>query len=77
MLCEICKDKTCLKTKKPCKKAEKEMRREGVYSREYIRPQLSSQKRDLGHWREIPLSNLRKEDKKRVEKKLGKGYWSD
>lgn len=77
MLCETCKDKTCLETNKPCKSAEEEMRKEGIYSRDYIRPKVSSNDRSESNWREIPMSNLNKEGKRAVEKKLGKGYWSE
>ena len=77
MLCQSCKNHICEELKKPCEALEKEMRKEGIYSKNYIRPQLSSRNRERGHWKEIPLSNLRAEDKKRVEKTLAKGYWSD
>lgn len=78
MLCETCKDKTCLETNKPCKSAEEEMRKEGIYSSGYIRPEMPHNvKREGGRDREIPFSNLRKEGKRKVNKLLGKGYWSE
>jgi len=78
-LCKTCQDRICEKSGRPCKEAEKEMRKEGIYSRDYIRPQLSSNmdRTKWGKIREIPMSNLRKEDKRGVEKELDKGYWSD
>jgi len=79
MLCASCKDKTCLKSGKPCKSAEEELRKEEIYSSGYIRPELPSNydRTTWGKLREVPFSNLRKEDKRAVEKKLGKGYWSE
>jgi hypothetical protein len=49
--------------KKPCQDIEKQMRDEGIYSQNYIRPLMSKSvaKRDgKGKWREIPFSSLRK-----------------
>lgn len=78
MLCKDCINKKCLKLGKPCKEVEQELRKNKIYGSQYIRPELSSKgDRDThGRLREIPYSNLRKEDKKRIEWKLGTGYWS-
>jgi hypothetical protein len=48
-ICEKCKNKTCLKTKKPCEAVEKLLRKEGIYSRDYSRKR-----------RETPFSSLSK-----------------
>jgi len=67
MLCSECTNKTCLKTGKPCKIIEKYFQKEGIYSRDYIRPQLprSIKKqlkkrgvKDNVKWREIPFSSM-------------------
>lgn len=58
--CSECKDKTCLKTKKPCNQVEALLRSEGIYSSDWIRPMMPSNKRSDGGsvWREIPFSSL-------------------
>ncbi len=48
-----------------------------IYGLKWIRHQMPSDKKGEGSFREIPFSNLRKEGKRRVEKQIGKGYWSD
>jgi hypothetical protein len=51
--------------KKPCQDIEKQMRDEGIYSRDYIRPHLSTnlRKKDKPNkWREIPFSALNNND---------------
>ena len=56
--CKKCKDKVCLKSGKPCNKVEKMLKDNGVFSRDYIRPQMSSSKRDRGRHREVPFSSI-------------------
>ncbi len=60
MLCSTCNNQTCLKTKKPCQDVENELRKDGIWSRNWIRPQMSSCRRDdrLGRSREIGTNNL-------------------
>jgi hypothetical protein len=59
-LCPNCKNKTCLETGTPCKMIEAWLRAQGIYSRDYIRPEITRSKRNLSEkrskWREIPLS---------------------
>ena len=57
MTCEECpKRNSCKKT---CKAIERELRKAGIYSADYIRPQMSSsKKKDFGNLREIPFSDL-------------------
>jgi hypothetical protein len=56
-LCPNCKNKTCLETGTPCKMIEAWLRGQGIYSRDYIRPKVSSNERkNRKQWREIPLS---------------------
>ena len=58
-ICEKCQDKKCLKTKKPCEAVEKLLRKDKVFSRNYIRPKIDSRKRlGLSEWREIPFSSM-------------------
>ena len=59
-ICLDCTKKTCLKTGKPCKNVERILRRLGIYSRDWIRPRVSSKKAKdgKGPWREIPFSML-------------------
>jgi hypothetical protein len=65
-ICKTCQNKSCLKTKKPCKKVEKILRAEGVYSADWIRPEMpNNQKRKKwGRWREIPISSLNSKGRK-------------
>jgi len=60
MDCSDCTNKTCLKTKKPCKEIEALMSKQGIYSIDYIRPQNSSKNRFEGYGqnREIPVDNV-------------------
>lgn len=66
MNCEDCKDKKCLKTGKPCKAIEEQMRKEGIYSRNYIRPEVSKEKRrdGKGRYREIPFTTVKFDPKR-------------
>ena len=59
-ICSECKDKSCLKTGKPCEDVEALLRAEGIYGARYIRPRVSSseRRRGYGKWREIPFSSL-------------------
>jgi len=56
--CEKCKKKKCTETGTPCKKVEKYLHSIGVRARDWIRPKVSSQKRENGEWREIPFSSM-------------------
>jgi len=57
--CASCINKTCLKKKHPCESVEESMKNLGVYSQDFIRPEMSSSKRTgYGRWREIPFSAL-------------------
>ena len=58
--CSKCKDKTCIKSGKPCKRVESYLKAEGIYSRDWIRPKVSRLNRSPGtsQWREIPFSQL-------------------
>jgi len=63
-ICKTCKDQTCLKSGKPCKEVEKILKKEGIYTRGWIRPKMPSNKRkDYGNWREIPFSALKFDEK--------------
>ena len=57
MTCQECpKVSTC---RKPCKEIEQELRKQGIYSTEYIRPQMPSHLKKAGNkWREIPFSDV-------------------
>ncbi len=67
-ICETCKHKICLKTGRPCQKLESILRKEGIYSADYIRPKMPSTQRGKGQWREIPFSMLDTEGWKKVRK---------
>ena len=56
--CNSCKTRS--KCKKVCANVERWLRRQGIYSADWIRPMISSKKRKdgLGPWREIPFSML-------------------
>ena len=69
-ICETCKHKICLKTGRPCQKLESILRKEGIYSADYIRPQMPSGKKKDGKWREIPFSMLNSEGWKKVNRVL-------
>jgi len=59
--CEKCTDKICLKTKKPCEAVEELLRKDKIYSANFLRPQMPSGKKGKGiysQWREIPFSSL-------------------
>jgi hypothetical protein len=60
MNCKNCKEKKCLKTGSPCAKVELFLRSQGVYGVEYIRPMISTDRRQEGYskFREIPFSSL-------------------
>jgi len=50
-----------LKSGKPCKEIERQLRKEHIFSRDWIRPRISpkrAEKERLGRWREIPFSML-------------------
>jgi len=54
MDCSNCTNKTCLKTKKPCKEIELELNKQGIHRADWIRPRMTGGK----EYREIPFSNL-------------------
>jgi len=61
MDCQTCTNKTCLNTGKPCRDIELMMKKEGIYSRDWIRPRVSPLKmtRDqLARNRETPVENI-------------------
>lgn len=60
MDCSSCLNKSCLKTRKPCQLIENELRKEGIYSADWIRPEMSSlaRKDGLGRHREIGTNNI-------------------
>lgn len=60
-ICEKCKNKTCLQTKKPCEAVEKLLRKEKIFSQDYIRPQMNG-----GKNREIPFSSLSKSTRYKI-----------
>jgi len=66
--CLKCKDKTCLKTKKPCEKVEAFLRSSGIYDADYIRPQMHQKKNNKRRSiiREIPFSSLCTNQKKNM-----------
>jgi hypothetical protein len=76
MSLSICKDcdQPCQNTGKPCKKVEKILKKEGIYSRDWIRPKMPSDKRKNGQWREIPMSSLN--TKGRKEANISQKYGS-
>lgn len=69
MTCKDCKDKTCLKTGKPCAKIELYLRSQGIKGADWIRPRMPSTERGRrgSKYREIPFSSLGLENK---EKKI-------
>ena len=68
MNCKTCRNKTCLKTKKPCERIEKLLKDKGIYSADWIRPRKTGGK----EYREIPFSNiLYKEDLKKLNEFIG------
>ena len=70
MLCKTCRNKTCLKTKKPCERIEKLLKDKGIYSADWIRPEMGSIKRrkeQKGRWREIPFSALKNLDIDKID----------
>lgn len=56
MFCDKCKDKKCLRDGTVCSKLNEYMLKRGIYGAEWIRPRISSKKREKGEWREIPFS---------------------
>jgi len=69
MYCADCPKKpTCTKL---CKEVESYLKKQGIYSADYIRPQMPSHKRKRGNrWREIPLSTWGKPEA--IEEILGR-----
>ena len=73
-ICQECVDKVCLKVKnprfiKPCDKVEALLKSEGIYSRTYTSPRVSSRIRsEHGPLREIPVENIEDTAYKRAEK---------
>jgi len=68
MKCSKCpKRKTC---KVVCKEMEKYLRGMGIYSADWIRPEVSSARRGegkyKGHWKEIPISALEEGEKAKI-----------
>lgn len=61
MTCKDCKDKSCLKTGRPCAKIELFLRSQGIKGSDWIRPRVSPKKAKDGYgkWREIPFSALK------------------
>ncbi len=59
-ICKHCTDQTCLIKGKPCKDIESYMRRDGIKSAQYIRPERSTHERvdGLGRHKELPMSGL-------------------
>ena len=72
-ICEKCLDKKCLKTKKPCEAVEKLLRKDKVFSRDYIRPRM----KNGTQWREVPFSSLSGETRKRLGIDECFGKWND
>ncbi len=62
MKCTKCKVKTCIITDKPCKEIEQELRSKGIYSSDYIRPEVSknTQADGKGRFREVSVSDIEK-----------------
>ena len=58
MLCQDCKEKKFCST--PCSKLNKYLKDNGIYSADWIRPEISSAKKKegKGRWREVPFSAL-------------------
>lgn len=58
MTCEQCPKYN--KCKSPCEAIEKQLRDNGIYSQDWIRPQVSKEKRTdgLGYHREIGVDNI-------------------
>lgn len=70
--CEHCPNKLCLDTGRPCKDMEKELLKEGIRGRNWIRKQLPRSVRKKmekvgyqlnrnNYWREIPFSTIQTE----------------
>jgi len=66
-ICEKCKNKTCLKTKKPCEAVEKLLRKEGIFGQDYIRKR-----------RETPFSSLSKDTRNKlgIDECYGSQNWA-
>ena len=65
-VCETCQNKTCLKKGKPCKKISEYLRKQGIYSADWIRPRVSKEKHrkdKRGKWREVPFTSFDDTDK--------------
>ena len=63
MLCEDCDQKvTC---KEICKEVDKYLKDNNIWSANWIRPEISKNKRTDGYgkWREIPFSSINTRDK--------------
>jgi hypothetical protein len=58
--CQECKSKTCLVTGEPCAMVEALLRSDGIYGSDYIRPMISTDRRQEGYskFREIPFSSI-------------------
>jgi hypothetical protein len=58
--CLKCQKKTCKNSGKPCADIERYLRRMGIYGRDWIRPQMSKNKRNDGDGRsrEVPISMI-------------------
>ena len=56
--CLKCKNKTCLKDGKPCKRVELYLQSQGIKSQEWIRPKMPHARRNGSPYREIPFSSL-------------------
>ena len=74
-VCKACPDKgNCVKT---CPKCEKQLKSQGIYSSNYIRPKVSALKREEnGSWREIPFSALPTENTDK-NPYFGNNIWGD
>ncbi len=70
-LCEKCKyRKGC---KAPCPDVEGEMRKEGIYSSDWIRPKMPYRDRaTYGKYREVPFSSLSRKKQRELESEKDK-----
>jgi len=74
VFCKTCKRKKCLKTGRLCKKVDDWMRKQKIYSSDYIRPEMSRKRRNsgLGRHREVPFSSIKWDEDRNMPTKYEK-----
>jgi len=77
MLCTDCKDKKFCST--PCKALTTYLKKNGIYSADYIRPMVSHLKRKdgFGKYREIPFSAMGNKIKRQIGEEMPESDTND